>query len=235
MNTKIKFLLTAIFSAGLILASALFSLPFIVKAGNSITTTAYLPKTKLEYEQLDSPFGSFSCDKVTAIMQATEPNNSLLVYFDGAFKEIDAPQLTEVNLLDDNTLIYSSSSRIIKLDLISFASDPTNSLSQYELKQKDQNSDTDLSVAYFDLNAEYLVTAYDNKVSLIKIGENRPSSEYTIDGGTHVAINDNNEFFYVLDGKLYKRDIANLAEIKETLRHNQSKLIPPRINKKKTK
>jgi len=214
INIKFKIASITILALGLILSAFLgfFSATTYAHATNEPTVQTISPSSALEYYELSTPVDVYSDDDVTAIIQSQTPSN-LLVYKNGVFSSIQANMLTDVALLDANTLIYSTEARIKKINLSEYDhSNPTASISDYPLDQTNS-----IATTYFALSDEYIITAYDTK---LKIFTNEQEPEYvnelTIDYNSRIAINQDNRIFYILDGNIYTRTIDdNFSQINE--------------------
>ena len=170
-------------------------------ASTEFETKLVLPSSKLEYYSPNSPVGVYSDENVTAIMQNTDPN-TLLVYKDGVFSTLTAPSLTDVNKLNDNTLIFSSQARIKQINLNSFDSEsPSASVTPYKLDQTDS-----IATTYFELTENYIITAYERELKIFKLDTlTQLGSTTNIFHNSRIAASNNDTFYYVTESQeIYK-------------------------------
>jgi len=169
-------------------------------ASSEFETKLVLPSSKLEYYSPNSPVGVYSDENVTAIMQNTDPN-TLLVYKDGVFSTLTAPSLTDVNKLNDNTLIFSSQARIKQIDLNSFDSEnPSASVTPYKLDQTDS-----IATTYFELTENYIITAYERELKIFKLDTlTQFGSPISIDNNSRIAASINDTFYCVYNNQIIK-------------------------------
>ncbi len=209
-NFNLKIALTTIILA----VSVIFGITLSVNPAYALTATTnetlVMPCSTLEYRELVSPVDVYSNDKVTAIIQNENPTN-LLVYLNGSFSSIEAQTLTDVALLDENTLIYSTEARIKKINLVDFdTTDPTSSVSAFPLDQGDT-----IATTYFALNDEYIITAYETNLKVFRLNDLERLHEFNIDTNCRIAINDNGNIFYVSGGKICTRSLTDTSIITE--------------------
>ncbi len=207
---KNKFLNLIILCLSLTLVLSVFStlvVPIYSAKADSVKADFFLPSSELEYRELSSPIDVYSDDTVTAIVLNTDPN-SLLINYKGVYSSIDATQLTNVKKLNQNTLIFSSAAKLRKIDLTSFDSNNPK-YSDLELHHYHSEAQT-----FFDLNENFLVTTYQSKLGVFSIDGSTIKEEtvnpITIEEKSQVAINQNNDIFYVLGGQLYKINATEL-------------------------
>ena len=209
MNTylkrKTKFITIAIlftlFVSCLCLA---FCSPFTVKAENkSILESNFLPQSNLEHVELSSPIDVYTDGQVTAI---TESNQKLLINLNGEWKEnnISFAAIKQIKRLDENNLIVSDNGTIYKID-ISGNIDSKTPLSI--------NSDI-IGGNYFDINQNYLITAFSNTGLIYKrenggfVRYSSANNDFTVKDSSPIAINNDNTFYFVNEDGIFKFDIA---------------------------
>ncbi|MBQ3046976.1 MAG: hypothetical protein IJD54_02900 [Clostridia bacterium] len=201
MNTKVKtsflrILLTLlIFSVALSAVCFLFSNKMQTLADSEITARLFLPQTELENYSLNSPTEVYSDDSVTAIIQ--NGNSELIVNYNGKNTRISGNKILDVDRYDANSLIFSSDSKLYKITL----NNPSTYVIDDSVNKITLNDMNGESVSYFDVNQDYLVTAYQTYMQVYAI-EGGAFNEITdtqinIADGTNVAINQNNTLFFV--------------------------------------
>lgn len=211
MNTylrrKTKFTIISILFALLLSCLCLaFCSPFIVKAENkSVSANNFLPQTELENVQLSSPIDVYTDGQITAI---TQSNQKLLINLNGEWKDNDISfvAIKQINRLDENNLIVSDNGTIYRIDISG------NIDSKIPLSI---NSDI-IGGNYFDINENYLITAFSN-TGLIYKRENggfvrysdNTNNDFTVKDSSPIAINDDNTFYFVNEDGIFKFDIAS--------------------------
>ena len=210
MNTlkKKKFLLISFLTAVLFICSAFFA--FNVKRTNAeaITPTAerFLPETTLEnsFGSITTASDVYSDNFITAII--SENTTKLVIYKDNKFSEVIGTAFQIVKKYDDNTLFATDDGNINKIEL-------NNNFAKTQLHDRDGNS---IGCNYFDLNEKYLVKAfsgvgivYENNVDGYTTNT---KNNFYADGNKPIAINSNDEIFYVNSDGIYKRNA--LDEVK---------------------
>ena len=168
-----------------------------VNATNSATAELFLPSSKLEHRALTSPTGIYHDGTVTAIIEnGTTPTLSVIA--GGVEKRLEFSQLTGVNLLSDSTLLFTTEARLKKIDLATLSSSTVTAESL-------GTEFDDKAVSNFDLNKNYIVTTHQNlSVFTVNGGDiEKLPTELAVSFKSHVAINDNNQIFFVSeDGDL---------------------------------
>ena len=201
-NLKFKYLIISLTTA---LTFALFTLSFLgfySASADSATFSAsiYLPSTPLEYYELVNPIDVYSDQQITAIAQ---DDQTLLISKDGKFERVSATFTTikQIKKLDDNTLLVSDNGPIYKIDL--------QTLAKTDLK--DESGDI-VSGNYFDLNQNYLVTAYNNQAIIYTLENGSLTKTVTFPANANmpVTINSDDLIFYVNDGNIKKATLSNL-------------------------
>ncbi len=194
LNIKSIFIIVA-----LILAFCSFTLSsvFFVSADDgdlAISTDYFLPNDNLEHRALTSPSDVYSDDTVTAIVGA---DKTLTVYYDGAYNVIDKfDTIKQVKKLDDQTLLVSDGGIFYSI-----------SLSNFTDKTPLQSSLSEpIGGTCFDINDDYLVTAYGKTAEVYNRinGQFVKFSDFPIDTDISIAINANDEIFFISDTGLCK-------------------------------
>lgn len=208
ITKKFKFVLLCFLATALFACSALFAVNVEnVNAQTSTSAQMYLPLDKLQTgdASLISPSDIYCDDLVTAIV--VDSTKSLLIYQDGEFADkIDAISAFQVvKKLDENTLLVTDDANIHKIEL-------NNGFNKTQLQD---TSGSSLGCNYFDLNESYLVKVFSGKCVVYVKTENgfTPDVQHSFDadGNFPVAINANNEIFYVYNSNLYKRSAEDLS------------------------
>ncbi len=207
MKTQKTFLVKTIYILALTLALALSALGLLSVNGytanaEELSPQLVLPKTNLEYYELNSPLETYSGDNLTAVLQ----EGKLIIYKDGAFTEIESSvtpnpliSVKQIKSLNQSTFLLSSGGLIRKVDV--------NAQTFSELKLNGSS----IGCNYFDFNKNYLVTAYGTNASIYTLNNGEISgvlpSTLTTNADYPIAINDNDEIFFVNGEKLYKHTI----------------------------
>ena len=179
---------------------------FSASALDTPKTKLFLPNSNIEYYSLSNPIDIYSDDSVTAIVQ---DDQTLIVYHNGEFKvavsSFDA--IKQVNKFDNDTLIVSDNGPIYKIDI--------ETLSKTVLLDADGEP---VGANFFDINDDYLVTAYSDSVFIYSLDGNNLNSpiSFKANGDCPIAINNSNEIFYInSNGALMKKVASDLTS--ETL------------------
>ena len=170
-----------------------------------IKTQLSYPMADLELSSLYNPTAVYRDDNLTAIIEDKSKltihfNNEVLVIEDDNLKEILA-----VDRYDQNTLFFSANARLYQYDL---------TLKTYE--QISLNNSPDKTVSYFDLNGEFVITAYQTSCNLYRLNKTYDKinqTVITIENGKNVAINSKGEIFLVLRDGIYKTSTTNPAPV----------------------
>ncbi len=174
------------------------------KADVLIDATLFHPDTAMEYKELSSPIDAYFWDDKIAIIQGAD--NKLLVYNDGVYSEKQFTTLKQVKKFDDQTLIVS---------------DNQSSPKYYKVNFQNLNQVEELTIggSHFDLNGEYLVSAYSTTVTVYNLTDTTFSNGLAynnkIDSDTPVCINSDNKVFFIHNSKLYFSQINDMGN--ETL------------------
>jgi hypothetical protein len=170
-----------------------------------IKTQLSYPMADLELSSLYNPTAVYRDDNLTAIIEDESKltihfNNEVLVIEDDNLKDILA-----VDRYDQNTLFFSANARLYQYDL---------TLKTYE--QISLNNSHDNAVSYFDLNGEFVITAYQTSCNLYRLNKTYDKinqTVITIENGKNVAINSKGEIFLVLSDGIYKTSTTNPAPV----------------------
>ena len=118
------------------------------------------PMADLELSSLYNPTAVYHDDNLTAII---ENENKLTIHFNNEVLVIEDDNLKDilaVDRYDQNTLFFSANARLYKYDL---------TLKTYE--QISLNNSHDNAVSYFDLNGEFVITAYQTSCNLYRLNK----------------------------------------------------------------
>ena len=153
----------------------------------------FLPNTKMEYNALSNPIDVYSDNLVTAIAQS---DNTLLISKGDKFEQFNAifSDIKLVKKFDDNTLLVADNGSIYKIDLVSMQ----------KSEMRDSNGEL-VGGQYFDLNENYLITAFSNLVYVYSINAGQLENRVSFDasGSFPIAIADDNTIFFVKSGNLF--------------------------------
>ncbi len=172
-----------------------------VKANTAITPELLLPSSNLEYQELSNPVDAYSDSEITAILQ----EGKLIIYKNGGYEIITdtiLEQAKQIKKLNSQKLLLSSGAITREVDIA------TGAISTFEL------NDSPVGSIFFDFNQKYLVTS-----------AGTTAKTYTFDGSTltddkivntlkdsPIAINNNDEIFFVKDNLLKKHKINSADE-----------------------
>ncbi len=174
-----------------------------VKAeSKNVSATNFLPQTDLESLALSSPIDVYSDQQVTAI---TQSNQKLLINLNGEWKNTDISftAIKQINKLDDNMLIVSDNGSIYKIDI-------SKSLIGYDMSNARLTGGN-----YFDINQNYLITAFSTTGLIYKrvngqlVRYSNKSSDFTVEDSSPIALSDDNVFYFVNDGNVVKFEITS--------------------------
>ncbi len=206
---KSKLFYITLLIVGLVFSLALTSSAIFTHADEQSQSSAYLylPSSQLEYTALSNPTETYSDDEVTAIIQ---DNTSLLINYKDITKTISSSNIMDVKRFDDNSIIFSADGALYKVTL----DDPSTYVAS-DANKLTFNGNNGKSVSYFDKNDNYLITAVQDIMQVYKI-ENGNITEITetnstisIKDGTNIAINNNNEIFYVTNNGILKTNTTD--------------------------
>ncbi len=178
-----------------------------VNANSSVTPELVLPNSNLEYYQLTSPIDAYSDESITAILQ----DEQIILYKNGNYQTPISntggylTALKQVKKLDDDNLIFSSNGNIYTLTL------STGIIAEF------MPAFPSIGGNYFDFNDDYFVTVYGTTANYYTFsnGQITDGGDYftfEANGDNSIAINQNNEIFYIKDNKLQKRTINQTGE-----------------------
>ena len=225
MTKNLRSLLTLLLTVSLIISAVIFSLgtkksAFADEQSSAIETQLFMPKTELEYKELNSPIDAYSDDNVTAIIENSQDYHVITVvtkngYYDTSANS-DKGNLLGVRKFNDQNLLYANAGDLFALDVSTFAS-------------TEITFDNKKGVSIFDIAGEYLVTALNTEMALYKIDEDLSARfvlSKTIQDKSPVAITaieDDVVIFMVckdsVDGKFYLSKLSKnaLAELPQKL------------------
>lgn len=188
-------------------ASASFS---FVKA-DSAEVEYFLPVDNMQYKGLNYPIDVYSDDDVTAIASG---NQKLTVYYNGKYTELENfIAIKQVKKLDDTNLLVSDNGTVYSINL-------TGTLIKTPLTSSDGKF---IGGKDFDINQNYLVTSFGTTALIYKRTGNEFNVIKTLTVGTDtpVAINQNNQIFFI-NNKLQLCMIlaTNIEEREETFLSN---------------
>ena len=216
MNTyrifrKRFFILVAVICSALFFVAAFSASLFTTHANAQdiiVENEKFLPVTDLEYKALTAPIDAYSDQGVTAIAQESQ---TLLIYYNGKYvDEISGfTAIKQVLKLNDTSLLVSDGVSIYKINLENLDGD----VSAVKTSIIDKTSNNNIGGNFFDLNDQYLVTAYSTIATVYAHDGKEFSSlgSVTIKDNVPIAINDNNEIFYVSSDGLYKLSTNSIS------------------------
>lgn len=168
----------------------------------AISVNNFIPQSDLENLQLSSPIDVYSDDVVTAVVQDTQ---QLLIHTNqnSITPNITFTAIKQVKKLDDNFLLVSDNGSIYKIDLTQLDGNGTIKTPLF------CGSDI-VGGNFFDINPNFLVTAYSTKGAVYSRNNNQLTllDTFTISDSTPIAINDNGFIFFVNSDGLTKYDYA---------------------------
>lgn len=188
---------------------------------DDVTVTAktqlVMPKTELEYYALDNPTDVYYDESLTAIVQ----NNTLVLNVDGQyFPPIENFEtLKQVKRLNEKNIIVSDNGNVYTIDI-----------NNPNAKSALMHDNTSVGGNYFDVNSEYLVTAYSGKAIIYSLDGTRIKDKVgdfsSVNADLPITMNQNNEIFYISNtGWLCKRSINNLKSSLEIFEVTPLKMI----------
>ncbi len=194
MSKKIKKYLVALFLIVLSFCVAgFYKTTFYTKAQSTqISVNTFLPQTSLENTALSSPIDVYYDQSVTAIV---DEQQKLFVHYNGDWLDTlsDFTAIKQVKKLNDTNLLVSNSGSIYNIDLTKLASSMQNA------KTPLTDGSNNIGGNFFDINNNFLVTAYSTTCLVYSQTENGFSSydNFAIKDSTPVAINQNDQIFFV--------------------------------------
>ncbi len=199
---KTKYLLILFLS----LALAVSALGLIsvnkAKASTTISQELVLPKSSLEYQALLNPVDAYSDQDITAVLQ----EGKLIMYHNGEYQIItDAilEQAKQIKKLNDQKLLLSSGTITREVDI------STKTISTFNLNNLPVGS------TFFDFNQKYLVTTAGTTAKAYTFDGSALSDDKIVNIATDspIAINENDEVFFIKDNRLKKHKINTAEEI----------------------
>ncbi len=166
------------------------------KANTQIEANLYLPKTAMEYFDLNvgAPQDAIYFDNKVAIISEAKT----LVVYDGAYSSRNlGGLLKQVKLFNQNTLLVSSNAilTLVQVNDLDF---------RKELKYNDNGEEKTVTGEKFDLNSNYLISAIGTSANIYgrnETGITSPIDSRALDGslinGKPVCINETNDIFYI--------------------------------------
>ena len=200
---KFKFILLLSLIAVLSVCSAMVSLlPKTALADTEYSADWFLPNTELEYFEPTNPTDAISSDDLTAVMNT----NSLTVYYQGKFASFEGTTFTEIER-HKNSILISSEASLYKIPLSSIGTESFGLVDSAKLSNE--------AISYFKANDKYLVTSYATYLRVFSFTDNGVkkinNKNITVADKSDVAINDNNQIFFV-DGGIRKIELSDLLE-----------------------
>ena len=184
-------------------------------------TEQVLPLTALEFTELSAPTDAYSDGVVTAVIQGTDPS-TLLICNGKETTTLTAGQLTDVKRFDENHLIFSSEARLKIINL----SGNLSTVSDYNLDS------TNSATSFFDLSDDYLITAYDSNLQIFKFEQKMPvqiGDSFEIDNKSHVAINNDNQMFFVFGGAIYRLNLTDTPNQTDAVKLTEQTVNPGKM------
>lgn len=217
-NNKTKYFLIIALSFVLITCSLFLLLPSETSFAdeNSPKSEYYLPQTPLEYKGLSTPVDVYYSNDLTAIAQ----KDTLFIYKDGGFidtSSLSFTSLKQVKRLNDNTLLIIDNGIIYSIDIVS--------LTKTELRDTQNRQ---ISGNYFDVNDNYVVTAFGTSALIYKINGNsftKISPTYPVKNDLPIAINKNNQVFFVDSTGICKATVGTTSAKSTVYNANPNKMI----------
>lgn len=224
MNTKVKKSLFRITLFTFAIATfvwfgAVFFAPNSAAAENSsnnVNTELFLPKTEFETFPLNAPTEVYSDDSVTAIIQ--NGNSELIINYNGTTTTINGNKILDVDRFDDNSIIFSSDSKLYKITL----NDQSTYVIDDNVNKINLNDKNGESVSYFDVNNDYLVTAYQTYMQVYAIDNGTfneiTDSQINIVDGRNVAINGDTVYFVSsINNSICSLNCSSLLSVPSTI------------------
>ncbi len=170
------------------------------------TSTTFLPQTSLENFDLTSPIDVYHDQSVTAIADDTQ---KLFINYNGTWYDglTDFTAIKQVKKLNETNLLVSNQGIIYNIDLSKLDNSPLT----VKTSLNDQSSNP-IGGNFFDINDKYLVTAFGTTCLIYEKTENgfNLSSSFPVKEDSPIAINDNNQIFFVdSQNKIIVRDVSD--------------------------
>lgn len=184
----------------------------------SIVSEFYLPETPLEYKELSSPVDVYYSGDLTAIAE----DKQLYVYKDGKYIDTSSLSFTsikQVKRFGKDTLLVSDNGTIYSVNIITG-----------EKTIKYDSLGGTIGGNYFDISNNYLITTYSTNAFLYSISGETFSKSKTLDNyrvltNSPIAINNNNQVFFVDDSGIKKLDIGSGKTAETLYKANPDKMI----------
>lgn len=205
-NGKIKFVLILLLVSTLCFCGIEFFSMRSAYADTQTETSLFLPKTEMEYKELVSPIAAYSDDTVTAyiennsndVKKITVHNGSVLStlsHNDSNFSGLVANP-TGIKRLNENTLLYSGSGRIYRINL--------NNPSEWSEITLEDN----IGTTSFDVNGKFLVSSHATNMALYLLNDSCTEGakliSKTIKEDYPTAINGIGQVFFVNNSGIQK-------------------------------
>lgn len=215
LSIKIKFIISLTF---IVIASFIFATLPNVNVTASASDSGFFPISQMEYYHLSSPQNVAYSEIYTAV----NDNNEKIILFSNQTKEKIATYeidktLGQVKIFNDEIMFVSDKS-IYRLSLNGDTLTPQNLKDVHEMNIGGN----------FDYNGEYIIINAEEKTKIYKLDGNvatQVGEEFYSLKDNSVAVNSNNEFFYVTKegNALNKRDISGNEETVCTLPATESR------------
>ncbi len=172
-----------------------------VKGASNISPELVLPSSNLEYQALENPVDAYSDSSVTAILQ----EGKLIVYKNGGYEIITSTileQAKQIKKLNATKLLLSSGTITREVDIT------TNAISTFMLNGLPVGS------TFFDFNQKYLVTTAGTTAKTYAFDGSALTDDKILNIATDspIAINDNDEIFFIKDNLLKKHKLNSADE-----------------------
>lgn len=209
LKKKLKLLsvLMCIFMAG---AFCAYAATTPVHAEDAVATNIELPSTYLEYRALNAPRDVYYDEEVTAIIQGADDNKTLVIFYQGLYKEIDLSNASQIARMG-KYLIYQQDSSFYAY-----------SLTDGTMTQLKDSEEAIITGSYFCLNESYFLVFSTNLIKIYRPSGTDDALSFTNTGKTITAnatanpitVNSKNDVFYFSDNRLYRENLDN-SEIRD--------------------
>ncbi len=155
---------------------------------STISYEYFMTETNLEYFELSSPKDVVYRENICAFIQG---NKTLVVYRNGAFTKKDFTEFTtlrQIKFLNDRYLLLNADTNIYMIDVSDLS------------KSKLEYNEIQLSGNYFDINENYIITGFNDTISVYQLVDGVISGKGIIPNATGdkpITINGLNEIFFV--------------------------------------
>lgn len=179
-------------------------------AEDGLATEIELPSSYLEYRDLSAPRDVYYDEDVTAVIEGAEDDKTLVIYYQGLFKEIALSNASQIARIGGQ-LIYQQDSSFYAY-----------SLADGTAKQLKDAEGSVITGSYFCLNESYFLVFSTNLVKIYRPTGTADELSFTNTGKTITAnatanpitVNAKNDVFYFSDNRLYRQNLDN-AEIRD--------------------